>query len=61
MLLTCFVMENIFFDDYKTRLQFDNQLLRMRQEFETYKEQLRRTLIVRYKVRPPRRSSLHLP
>lgn len=54
MLLTCFVMERTFFDDYKLRLQLDNILIKMRSEFERYKEQLRRTVIVRYKVpRPP--------
>ncbi|MGO9519609.1 MAG: hypothetical protein ACLPND_21435, partial [Candidatus Korobacteraceae bacterium] len=54
MLLTSFVMENTFFDDYKTRLQLDIELVKMRQEFETYKEQLRQLLIRRYEVAPPK-------
>lgn len=52
-LLTCFVMERTFFEDYKTRLQLDARLVQMRQEFEGFKENLRRKLIVEYKIQPP--------
>lgn len=53
MLLTCFTMEQTFFNDYEGRLKLDNELMRMRGEFEKYKEQLRQLLIKRYKVEPP--------
>jgi hypothetical protein len=52
-LLTCFVMERTFFGDFETRFQLDAKLMQMRKEFETFKEDLRRTLIVRYDVKPP--------
>ena len=52
-LLTCFVMERTFFEDYKTRLQLDAKLMRMRRDFEIFKENLRRTIITRYNVQPP--------
>jgi hypothetical protein len=53
MLLTCFKMEEALFLSYKSRLQFDVELLRRRGEFERYKETLRKVLITRYKVAPP--------
>ena len=52
-LLTCFVMERTFFEDYKNRFQLDARLMQMRQDFEIFKEKLRRTLIARHKVQPP--------
>jgi len=52
-LLTCFVMERTFFEDYKTRLQLDARLMQMRQEFEVFKETLRRILISKYNIQPP--------
>jgi hypothetical protein len=52
-LLTCYVMERTLFEGYKTRLQLDPALVRMRQELEIFKENLRRTLIVRHKIPPP--------
>jgi hypothetical protein len=52
-ILTCFVMERTFFDDYVTRLNLDAKLMQMRHEFETFKENLRQTLIARYKIQPP--------
>jgi hypothetical protein len=52
-LLTCFVMERTFFDDYETRFNLDARLVQMRHDFEVFKETLRRTLIARYKVQPP--------
>jgi hypothetical protein len=61
MLLTCFVMENTFFNDYKSRLQLDNVLVKMRSEFEKYKEHLRRTAIERYRVPPPPQPLIHVP
>jgi hypothetical protein len=53
MLLSCFTMEQTFFSDCEGRLQLDDQLVRMRGEFEKFKEKLRQTLIKRYKVDPP--------
>jgi hypothetical protein len=58
MLLTCYVMERTFFDDYASRLQLDYELMRMRSEFERYKEQLRKKLIVRYRIKPPQFGSI---
>lgn len=55
MLLTCSVMEKILFEDYKTRLQFDSALEKMRTDCESYKEHLRRTLIKRYNIPPPQK------
>jgi hypothetical protein len=52
-LLTCFVMERTFFEDFKTRFQLDARLMQMRHSFEMFKENLRRTLITRYNLRPP--------
>ena len=53
MLLASATMEQIFFNDYEGRVKLDHQVVRMRGEFEKYKEQLRQTLIRRYKVEPP--------
>jgi hypothetical protein len=52
-LLTCFVMERTFFEDYRTRLELDARLMRMREDFENFKEALRRAIISRYKIQPP--------
>jgi hypothetical protein len=52
-LLTCFVMEQTLFNDYESRLKLDSDLMRMRGEFEAYKEQLRQTIITGYKLKPP--------
>jgi hypothetical protein len=51
-LLTCYVMERTFFEDFKTRLQFDAGLVSMRYDFEIFKESLRKALIVKYNVSP---------
>jgi hypothetical protein len=62
MLLACFTMERTLFSDYEERLKLDDGLMRMRDEFEQYKEHLRRMLIVRYQVRPPKSERLiHTP
>jgi hypothetical protein len=53
MLLTCFTMEQTLFNDYDSRLKLDDVLMRMRGEFERYKEQLREKLKVRYGLEPP--------
>jgi len=53
MLLTCFTMEQTLFNDYDSRLKLDNGLMQMRGEFERYKEELRETMKVRYKLEPP--------
>jgi hypothetical protein len=52
-LLTCFVMERTFFEDYKTRFQLDPRLMQVRHDFEIFKENLRRALIARYNLQPP--------
>ena len=53
MLLTVFKMEEALFQDYEIRLQFDENLLRIRRDFESYKEQLRLFIISRYDIKPP--------
>jgi len=53
MLLTVFKMEEALFKDYEMRFQFEENLLKMRREFESYKEQLRRSIIMRYDLKPP--------
>jgi hypothetical protein len=58
-LLTGFVMERIFFEDYAARFQLDVRLMQMRHDFETFKENLRRKLIVTYKVQPPPQRPAH--
>jgi|SRR5579859_2033490 len=60
MLLACFKMEETFFKDYESRLTLDVELLRMRSEFEQRKENLRRTLIDRYQIKPPQAQSVIL-
>jgi hypothetical protein len=57
MLLTCSTMEQPLFNDYDSHLKLDNDLMRMRGEFDRYKERLREILKVRYKVEPP--SGIH--
>lgn len=52
-LLVCVLMERTFFNDFNTRFELDARLVRMRRNFETFKERLRRTVIERYKVQPP--------
>jgi hypothetical protein len=41
MLSTCFMMEQMLFCDYESRLEFDDTLMGMRAEFEHRKEKLR--------------------
>lgn len=52
-LLTCFVMERTFFEDFKPRFELDATLMQMRLDFEIFKENLRRTVITMYNVQPP--------
>lgn len=59
LLLTCFVLEQTLFNDYESRLKLDPELMAMRQEFERYKEGLRKKLIARYKLKQP--STIHVP
>jgi len=62
LLLACFTMERTLFSDYEDRLKLDDGLMRMRDEFERYKEQLRRKLIIRYQVKPTKSERLiHAP
>lgn len=53
MSLTCFTMEQTLFNDYDSRLKLDDELRRMRDDFEICKEQLRKKLKVRYGLEPP--------
>jgi len=53
MLLIDFTMGETLFKDYELRLQFDEQLLTMRRDFEIYKERLRRAVTTKYNVKPP--------
>jgi hypothetical protein len=46
-------MEQILFSDYEDRLKLDNELMRMRSEFDKHTEQLRQMLIRRYTVEQP--------
>jgi hypothetical protein len=55
MLLPCSTMEKTLFNDFESRLKLDDGLMRMRDEFERRKERLRRELIVRYDIKPPRK------
>jgi hypothetical protein len=54
MVLTFFEMEKTLYSDYDDRLKLDDVLLRMRQEFEVRKETLRRKLIQRFNLKPPK-------
>jgi hypothetical protein len=44
-LLSCIVLERTLFNDYEVRLKLDPRLIQMRQEFEAFKEHLRRDTI----------------
>jgi hypothetical protein len=59
MLLTCSTMEEVLFMDYSSRLNLDDQLMRMRNELEKYKEWLRGTLKGRFNLDPP--GGIHRP
>jgi hypothetical protein len=59
MLLTCFTMENTFFNDYNDRLKLDVELLRKRAAFEKDKEQLRSSIIDVFQLSPP--GGIHRP
>jgi hypothetical protein len=52
-LLTCLVMEHTFYQDFGPRLQLDGRLMRMRQDLEVFKEELRSKIIARYQIKPP--------
>jgi hypothetical protein len=54
MLLTCSTMLLTFLSDYDGRLKLDDILMRMREECNQVKEQVREWLKVRYKIEPPR-------
>jgi hypothetical protein len=53
MLLTCFTMEQTLFNDYDDRLKLDDELRRMRDEFENFKERVRDKMKSQYDVQPP--------
>jgi hypothetical protein len=50
-LLTCFVIEQTFFNDFKVRLELDPTLMHMRQEFAIHKEKLRPFIIKKYDIK----------
>ena len=52
-LLTCYVMERTLFGNCEIRLQLDPRLTQMPQEFEVFKEHVRRKMIADYKIKPP--------
>jgi hypothetical protein len=52
-LLTCFVIEQTFYMDFKIRLELDPKLMSMRREFEGRKESLRRMMIKKYDMKDP--------
>jgi hypothetical protein len=60
-LLTCFVIEQTFFNDFKIRLELDPTLMRKRQEFAAHKEKLRSFIVKKYNIkdhlRPQTKSS----
>ena len=53
MLLTCFTMERIFFEDYASRLNLDHILVQMRADFERHKEATREYMKRKYQVEMP--------
>lgn len=59
MLLTCFTMEQVLFNDYDDRLKLDPDLRQMRDAFEGYKERLREKLKAQYGLQPP--GTIHTP
>jgi hypothetical protein len=59
MLLSCSTMLGTFLSDYDGRLKLDETLMRMRQECDQFKEQVREMLKVHYKIGPPR--GVHAP
>jgi hypothetical protein len=60
LLLQDFMMEEMLFKDYQTRLQFDEKLLKMRVEFEVYKERVRLFIAARYEIKRPEGSMVVL-
>jgi hypothetical protein len=56
---TCSTMLGTFLSDYDGRLKLDDTLVRMRQECDMVKEQIREWLKVHYKIEPPR--GIHPP
>ena len=59
MLLTCSTMEHTLFGDFDERLKLDNQLMKMRAEFERYKESLREHIKDQFNLTPP--GGVHRP
>jgi hypothetical protein len=53
MLLTCFTMERIFFEDYASRLNLDHILVQMRADFERHKEATREYMKRKHQVEMP--------
>jgi hypothetical protein len=53
LLSSCALMERVFFEDMKDRLQFDDVLLRMRNQAHQQRDQLMREISKAYRERPP--------
>jgi hypothetical protein len=53
MLLTCSTMLFTFLSDYDGRLKLDDTLVRMREECNQFKEQVRGMMKARYNIDPP--------
>ena len=53
MLLQDFMLDEIRFKDYQTRLRFDETLLKKRAALEGYKAKLRSAIAVRYELKRP--------
>jgi hypothetical protein len=53
MLQYCTLMEEVFFNDYYTRLNLDIDLVRMRREAKRMWEEISRNLIKKYHLKPP--------
>jgi hypothetical protein len=56
LLLIFSTMEKTLFADFEVRLRFDAVLVDQRARFDLRKEELRRVLIARHNVQPPKSS-----
>jgi len=54
LLLTVSLIEKVVFSDYKTRLQFDEDLMRNRSLAAALRDKLRRFIIKKHNIPPPR-------
>jgi hypothetical protein len=61
LLLTVSMIEKVVFSDYKTRLQFDENLMRNRSLAEATRERLRRYIIKKHNIPPPQPKPANRP